>query len=112
MRTTHLLSTIIRTAARPSIINSQSLSPLLVRPALIPKSHSSRSRIVQRGLDNCFAHDLIPAPSVIEAALRASRRVNDSATAVRIFEGIKEKVKNKVTISGLFRRGQACSGRA
>jgi len=50
---------------------------------------------VQRGLNNCFAHDLVPAPSVIEAALRATRRVNDYATAVRIFEGIQEKVENK-----------------
>jgi len=50
---------------------------------------------VQRGLNNCFAHDLVPAPSVVEAALRASRRVNDYATAVRIFEGIREKVENK-----------------
>lgn len=50
---------------------------------------------VQRGLNNCFAHDLVPAPSVIEAAIRAARRVNDYATAVRIFEGIREKVENK-----------------
>ncbi|KAF8586084.1 cytochrome c oxidase [Ramaria rubella] len=50
---------------------------------------------VQRGLNNCFAHDLVPAPSVIEAALRAARRVDDYATAVRVFEGIKEKVENK-----------------
>ncbi|KDQ62975.1 hypothetical protein JAAARDRAFT_28962 [Jaapia argillacea MUCL 33604] len=50
---------------------------------------------VQRGLNNCFAHDLVPAPAVVEAALHAARRVNDYATAVRIFEGIKEKVENK-----------------
>ena len=50
---------------------------------------------VQRGLNNCFAHDLVPAPAVVESALRASRRVNDYATAVRIFEGVKEKVENK-----------------
>ncbi|KAF7791077.1 hypothetical protein EIP86_002038 [Pleurotus ostreatoroseus] len=50
---------------------------------------------VQRGLNNCFAHDLVPSPSVVEAALRASRRVNDYATAVRIFEGVREKVENK-----------------
>lgn len=50
---------------------------------------------VQRGLNNCFAHDLVPSPSVIEAAVRAARRVNDYATTVRIFEGIKEKVENK-----------------
>ncbi len=50
---------------------------------------------VQRGLNNCFAHDLVPSPSVVEAAVRAARRANDYATAVRIFEGIKEKVENK-----------------
>ena len=50
---------------------------------------------VQRGLNNCFAHDLVPAPAVVESALRASRRVNDFSTAVRILEGIKEKVENK-----------------
>ncbi|KIY71561.1 cytochrome-c oxidase chain VI [Cylindrobasidium torrendii FP15055 ss-10] len=50
---------------------------------------------VQRGLNNCFAHDLVPSVAVIEAALRAARRVNDYATAVRIFEGVSEKVENK-----------------
>ncbi|KAG9304754.1 hypothetical protein G9A89_003928 [Geosiphon pyriformis] len=49
---------------------------------------------LQRGLNNCFAYDLVPAPSVIEAALKAARRVNDYPTAVRIFEGLKEKVEN------------------
>ncbi|KAJ8092432.1 Cytochrome c oxidase subunit 6 [Marasmius tenuissimus] len=50
---------------------------------------------LQRGLNNCFAHDLVPAPAVVEAAVRAARRVNDYSTAVRVFEGIKEKVENK-----------------
>jgi cytochrome c oxidase subunit 5a len=50
---------------------------------------------VQRGLNNCFAHDLVPSPAVVDAAVRAARRVNDYATAVRVFEGIKEKVENK-----------------
>ncbi|CAE6526759.1 unnamed protein product [Rhizoctonia solani] len=50
---------------------------------------------LQRGLNNCFAYDLVPSPGVIEAALRAARRVNDYSTAVRIFEGIREKVENK-----------------
>ncbi|ORY98992.1 cytochrome c oxidase subunit VA-domain-containing protein [Syncephalastrum racemosum] len=50
---------------------------------------------LQRGLNNAFAYDLVPAPTVIESALRASRRVNDYATAVRIFEGLKEKVENE-----------------
>lgn len=50
---------------------------------------------LQRGLNNCFAHDLVPSPAVIEAAVKAARRVNDYSTAVRIFEGVSEKVENK-----------------
>lgn len=41
----------------------------------------------QRNLNNAFAYDLVPAPSVLTAALKAARRVNDFPTAVRIFEG-------------------------
>ncbi|POW05932.1 hypothetical protein PSTT_09330 [Puccinia striiformis] len=44
---------------------------------------------LQRGLNNCFAYDLVPAVPT------AARRVNDLPTAVRIFEGLKEKVENK-----------------
>ncbi|WVF72095.1 hypothetical protein IAT40_006907 [Kwoniella sp. CBS 6097] len=50
---------------------------------------------LQRGLNNCFAYDLVPSTEVINAALKASRKVNDYATAVRILEGVKEKVENK-----------------
>ena len=41
----------------------------------------------QRNLNNVFAYDLVPSASVMTAALRAARRVNDFPTAVRIFEG-------------------------
>ncbi|KAL9052432.1 MAG: hypothetical protein Q9162_005401 [Coniocarpon cinnabarinum] len=50
---------------------------------------------LQRNLNNSFAYDLVPSTTVIVAALRAARRVNDFPTAVRIFEGIKAKVENK-----------------
>ncbi|KAL6854160.1 cytochrome c oxidase, subunit VA/VI [Trichoderma novae-zelandiae] len=50
---------------------------------------------LQRNLNNAFAYDLVPSPSVVAAALKAARRVNDFATAVRIFEGVKAKVENK-----------------
>ncbi|KAL8667839.1 MAG: hypothetical protein Q9202_000304 [Teloschistes flavicans] len=50
---------------------------------------------LQRNLNNCFAYDLVPSPSVIAAALRAARRVNDYPTACRIFEGIQAKVENQ-----------------
>ncbi|KAK0651885.1 cytochrome c oxidase subunit VA-domain-containing protein [Cercophora newfieldiana] len=50
---------------------------------------------LQRNLNNAFAYDLVPSPTVLAAALRAARRVNDFPTAVRIFEGVKAKVENK-----------------
>ncbi|KZZ89990.1 cytochrome-c oxidase chain VI [Moelleriella libera RCEF 2490] len=50
---------------------------------------------LQRNLNNAFAYDLVPSTSVVVAALKAARRVNDFATAVRIFEGVKAKVENK-----------------
>ena len=46
----------------------------------------------QRNLNNAFAYDLVPSPSVITAALKAARRVNDFPTAVRIFEGTSRVV--------------------
>lgn len=42
----------------------------------------------QRNLNNAFAYDLVPSPQVVAAALKAARRVNDFATAIRIFEGM------------------------
>jgi cytochrome c oxidase subunit 5a len=42
---------------------------------------------MQRNLNNAFAYDLVPSPTVLGAALKAARRVNDFPTAVRIFEG-------------------------
>ncbi|GAM83882.1 hypothetical protein ANO11243_018720 [Dothideomycetidae sp. 11243] len=58
---------------------------------------------LQRNLNNAFAYDLVPSPSVITAALRAARRVNDYPTAVRIFEGIKAKVENKAQYDDYLR---------
>ncbi|TFK66185.1 cytochrome-c oxidase chain VI [Pluteus cervinus] len=105
------VSTVLRTAARPSrTITAARASPAFVR---FSSSHTQESFEsfseryvkffqnaedlfeVQRGLNNCFAHDLVPSTAVVEAALRAARRVNDYSTAVRIFEGISEKVENK-----------------
>lgn len=50
---------------------------------------------LQRGLNNCFAYDLVPSVEVIVAALKCARKVDDYATAVRIIEGISVKVENK-----------------
>lgn len=47
-----------------------------------------------RGLNNCFSYDIVPPVPVLEAALKAARRLNDFATAVRVFGGLKEKTEN------------------
>ncbi|KAI8319972.1 COX5A-domain-containing protein [Martensiomyces pterosporus] len=50
---------------------------------------------LQRGLNNCFAYDLVPDVAIVEAALRAARRIDDFATGVRVFEALKTKVDKK-----------------
>ena len=55
--------------------------------SISPFHDPANSSYMQRNLNNAFAYDLVPSPSVITAALRAARRVNDFPTAVRIFEG-------------------------
>jgi cytochrome c oxidase subunit 5a len=47
---------------------------------------------VQRGLNNCFAYDLVPTVPVLEEALRACRRHHALATAVRLFGALRDKV--------------------
>ncbi|KAF8956464.1 cytochrome c oxidase subunit VA-domain-containing protein [Flammula alnicola] len=106
-----MLSTVLRTAARPSVVaRSARTSTVALRHASSHAQETFESFSeryvnffqnaedlfeVQRGLNNCFAHDLVPSPAVVESAVRAARRVNDYATAVRVFEGVKEKVENK-----------------
>ena len=105
-----ILFSVLRASARPSVVATAARTTLLVRPSSSHAQESFESFSeryvnffqnaedlfeVQRGLNNCFAHDLVPSASVVEAAVRAARRVNDYATAVRVFEGIKEKVENK-----------------
>ncbi|CEQ41746.1 SPOSA6832_03478, partial [Sporobolomyces salmonicolor] len=100
-----------RAAARPLALAARPLA----RPAVVPVrfAHSAAESYddfnaryadffanaqdlfeLQRGLNNCFAYDLVPSQRVVEEALRAARRVNDYSTAVRIFEGLKEKTEN------------------
>lgn len=55
--------------------------------------HADPRDPTQRNLNNAFAYDLVPSPSVCTAALRAARRVNDFPTAVRIFEGMANGYK-------------------
>ncbi|PPQ93415.1 hypothetical protein CVT25_004487 [Psilocybe cyanescens] len=105
-----IISTVLRTASRPTLAARSARTPFALRAASGHAQESFESFSeryveffknaedlfeVQRGLNNCFAHDLVPSAAVVEAAVRAARRVNDYATAVRVFEGVKEKVENK-----------------
>jgi len=63
------------------------------RPGRTDGIHADSRDPTQRNLNNAFAYDLVPSPSVCTAALRAARRVNDFPTAVRIFEGMPAEHK-------------------
>ena len=49
---------------------------------------------LQRGLNNSFAYDVVPPIPVLEAALRACRRLNEPAVAIRVFGFLKGKTDN------------------
>uniref|UniRef100_A0A0W0FU45 Cytochrome c oxidase subunit 6, mitochondrial n=1 Tax=Moniliophthora roreri TaxID=221103 RepID=A0A0W0FU45_MONRR len=87
-----IVSNALRAAARPSFASASRSAPILTRQA---HGHAQESfeEFSERYV-NFFqnAEDLFELQR--EAAVRAARRVNDYSTAVRIFEGIKEKVEN------------------
>ncbi|PIO22721.1 hypothetical protein AB205_0179270 [Aquarana catesbeiana] len=43
------------------------------------------------GINTLIGYDLVPEPKIIDAALRACRRLNDFASSVRILEAVKDK---------------------
>ncbi|XP_002733214.1 cytochrome c oxidase subunit 5A, mitochondrial-like [Saccoglossus kowalevskii] len=46
---------------------------------------------LRRGLNELHGHDCVPEPKIIIAALKACRRLNDSAMAIRLLEAVKFK---------------------
>ena len=50
---------------------------------------------VQRGLNNCFSYDMVPTVPVLEEALRACRRVDSLATALRLFGAMRDKLNKE-----------------
>ncbi|XP_061773897.1 cytochrome c oxidase subunit 5A, mitochondrial-like [Nerophis ophidion] len=46
---------------------------------------------LRKGMNTLICYDLVPEPKILEAALRACRRLNDLAPAIRILEAVKEK---------------------
>ncbi len=47
-----------------------------------------------------IGYDLVPEPKILEAALRACRRLNDLASAIRILEAVKVREKMAVLKMG------------
>lgn len=41
------------------------------------------------GMNTLIGYDLVPEPKILEAALRACRRLNDLASAIRVLEAVK-----------------------
>lgn len=46
---------------------------------------------IRKAINDLCGMDLVPEPKILNAALRACRRVNDYALAVRILEAVKFK---------------------
>lgn len=50
---------------------------------------------VMQAMNDLCGMDLVPEPKIIIAAVKACRRVNDFALAVRFLEAVKEKCGSK-----------------
>ncbi|XP_055531956.1 cytochrome c oxidase subunit 5A, mitochondrial-like [Wyeomyia smithii] len=50
----------------------------------------------RKAMNDLLGMDLIPEPKIIVAGLKACRRLNDYALAIRFLEGCKDKCGNKV----------------
>ncbi|XP_070687315.1 cytochrome c oxidase subunit 5A, mitochondrial-like [Pempheris klunzingeri] len=46
---------------------------------------------LRKGMNTLIGYDLIPEAKIVESALRACRRQNDLASAIRILEAVKDK---------------------
>lgn len=55
-------------------------------------------------MNTLIGYDLVPEPKIIEAALRACRRLNDLASAIRILEAVKvrENKSHRLESPGCF----------
>ncbi|CAG2055040.1 unnamed protein product [Timema podura] len=51
---------------------------------------------IRKAMNDLAGMDLVPEPKIIDAALRACRRLNDFALAVRFLEAVKDKCGNRV----------------
>ena len=52
--------------------------------------------LIRKGMNDLQGMDLVPDPDVINAALRACRKVNDHSLAIRFLESVKFKCADNV----------------
>jgi cytochrome c oxidase subunit 5a len=50
----------------------------------------------RKAMNDILGADLVPEPKIINAGLKACRRINDYALAIRWLEGVKDKCGDKV----------------
>uniref|UniRef100_A0A3Q2PCS8 Cytochrome c oxidase subunit 5A, mitochondrial n=1 Tax=Fundulus heteroclitus TaxID=8078 RepID=A0A3Q2PCS8_FUNHE len=46
---------------------------------------------LRKGMNTLIGYDLVPEPKILDSALRACRRLDDLASAIRILEAVKDK---------------------
>ncbi|XP_076012369.1 cytochrome c oxidase subunit 5A, mitochondrial-like [Genypterus blacodes] len=46
---------------------------------------------LRKGVNTLIGYDLVPEPKIVDSALRACRRLDDLASAIRILEAVKDK---------------------
>jgi cytochrome c oxidase subunit 5a len=52
---------------------------------------------LSRGLNSAFCTDIVPAPEVLAAAMKAGRRLNSFALSARVVEALREKLAGDKT---------------
>jgi len=53
---------------------------------------------IRKGMTDLHALDLVPEPAIVIEAIKACRRINDLALAIRILEAVKDKCSTHVKI--------------
>uniref|UniRef100_A0AAZ3PK57 Cytochrome c oxidase subunit 5A, mitochondrial n=1 Tax=Oncorhynchus tshawytscha TaxID=74940 RepID=A0AAZ3PK57_ONCTS len=51
---------------------------------------------LKKGMNTLIGYDLVPEPKILDSALRACRRLNDLASAIRILEAVKSPDLNPI----------------
>lgn len=49
---------------------------------------------LRKGMNTLIGYDLVPEAKILDSALRACRRLDDLASAIRILEAVKDKAGN------------------